>query len=247
MFTFVLTSCDETMTQEKLFKNLLIKCERFLVPIGIWPSKNNLWMTRFNIFILFGYSILVIVKNLLNPERETIENAFTLANGGLITVPYFLTLLIKREKCKEFFDFVKSDRKNELRTQDEKNLVISVGDVFQKISTGFLYILPTSILVRFVQPLLEFGYIQLFRPDKSFTLPPSMGIPTYLMGEIATYLVESLVRALMLTTLMGICTIFILSTLFICTQFHILSVDLKNMEKDEEIDGLIKEHQEILA
>jgi len=232
--------------QVNLFHELLEKSEKYLVPLGIWPSANNNWITLFNIFILFSYSILVLIKNLLNPEGESIENAFTLANGGLITVAYFVTMVFKKQKLVEFFGFVKSHKKV-LKSDESKKLMIAGGKEYQKISTAFLYILPVAVLVRFLQPPLEYGYIQLFRDDKNFTLPPAMGIPTFIFGDIPTYILESIVRMIMLITLMGVCSIFILSTLYICTHYNILALELENFRDDDAtINKLIESHQELL-
>lgn len=233
-------------SQVNLFHELLEKSEKYLVPLGIWPSPKNGLITLFNIFILFGYSILVLIKNLLNPEGESIENAFTLANGGLITVAYYVTMVFKKQKLLEFFGFIKSHKKL-LATDEAKQLMIAGAREYQKISTAFLYILPVAVLVRFLQPPLEYGFIQLFRNDKNFTLPPAMGIPTFMVGEIPTYIVESLVRMIMLSSLMGVCAIFIVSTLYICTHYNILAFELENFREDEKIiNKLIESHQELL-
>lgn len=147
------------MSTEELFKSLLTRAEKILIPLGVWPSFWNWWVTLFNIIILFSYSILVIIKNLLNPESESIENAFTLANGGLITVVYFVTMLLKREKCVTLYEFIKNEQKFATTTQ-EKKILINVGKEFQRISTAFLYFLPSAILVRFLMPTAEFAYIK---------------------------------------------------------------------------------------
>ncbi|XP_070498763.1 odorant receptor 10-like [Chironomus tepperi] len=232
--------------QINLFHELLEKSEKYLVPLGVWPSPKNTWITLFNIFILFSYSILVLIKNLLNPEGESIENAFTLANGGLIAVVYFVVMVFKKEKLVEFFGFIKN-HKIVLTTDETKSLMFAGGREYQKISTAFLYILPAAVLVRFLQPPLEYGFIQLFRDDKNFTLPPSMGIQKSVFGEIPTYVLESLVRMLMLSTLMGICAIFIVSTLYICTLYNILALELKSYrDGDAAINNLIECHQELL-
>lgn len=147
------------MPTEELFGRLLQRAEKILIPIGVWPSPWNWWVTLFNIVVLTVYSILVLIKNLHNPERESIENAFTLANGGLITVIYFVTMLLKKEKCSELYEFIKSEQKIAV-TKDEKEIVDKVGREFQKISTAFLIFLPSAVLVRFLMPTAEFAYIK---------------------------------------------------------------------------------------
>lgn len=76
-----------------------------------------------------------------------------------------------------------------------------------------------------------------------------MGLPVEIFGEIPTYVIESFIRALMLSTLMGVCIAFILSTLTICTQFYILEQQLKNLKTDEVkvVDELIKDHKKLLG
>lgn len=75
-----------------------------------------------------------------------------------------------------------------------------------------------------------------------------MGLPVEIFGEIPIYIVESFIRALMLCTLMGVCSAFILSTLTICTQFNILSSKFERLhiDKSEELDDLIKQHKKLL-
>lgn len=75
-----------------------------------------------------------------------------------------------------------------------------------------------------------------------------MGLPVELFGEIPTYILESFIRALMLSTLMGVCIAFILSTLTICNQFNILEQQFENLNTSEEkhVNDLIKEHKRLL-
>lgn len=234
-------------SQINLFHDLMDRSEKYLTLIGIWPSINNGCVTIFNIIIMFGYSMMVLVKNLLNPEKESIENAFALANGGLCTVVYFLTMTIKKEKFVDFLEFIKSQKKL-FATEDYKKLMIAGGKEYKLIITSLLYILPVGITVRFFQLPIEYGYIKLFQENETFTLPPSMGIPTSIFGEIPTYVLESFVRMMMLSMIIGICTIFILSTLYICTQFNILALEMENFHEDNEkaINRLIERHQELL-
>lgn len=144
---------------EELFRNLLKRAEKLLIPLGVWPSENNYWITVFNIVILLVYSILVLIKNLLNPEGESVENAFTLANGGLITVVYFVTMLVKKDQCAELYAYIKTENQLTM-TGDEKKVVIDVGREFYKITTAFLYFLPTAVLIRFLLPTVEFTYLK---------------------------------------------------------------------------------------
>jgi hypothetical protein len=76
-----------------------------------------------------------------------------------------------------------------------------------------------------------------------------MGLPVEIFGEIPIYVLESLVRALMLSALMGICSAFILSSLTICTQFNILAKQLENLKTDnvKAVNDLIKEHKRLLG
>ena len=235
-------------SQINLFHDLLDKSEKYLILIGIWPSFNNGCVTILNIILMFGYSIMVLIKNLLNPEKESIENAFALANGGLCTVVYFVTMIIKKERFLDFLEFIKSQRRL-FATEDYKNLMIASGKEYKLIVTALLYILPVGIAVRFFQIPIEYGYIKLFQENETFTIPPSMGIPAAVFGEIPTYVLESFVRMAMLSMIIGICTIFILSTLYICTQFNILALEMENFHEDDEkvIDKIIQRHQELLT
>ena len=159
---------------------------------------------------------------------------------------YFVTMVLKKEKFVKFFTFIKSERILEL--DESKKLLTAGGMEYKKISTAFLHILPISVLVRFLQPPLEYAYTNIFKDDKSYNLPPSMGIPTFLIGDIATYVLESVVRAIMLSTLMGVCAIFIVATLYLCTQYNILALELENMKENDDgtVHQMIENHQELL-
>lgn len=156
-------------------------------------------------------------------------------------------MVYKKEKLYKLFEFIKSE-KNFLTSDDSKNIIIASGNEYLKISTAFLYILPTAILVRFLRPPIEYGIIQIFLEDKSYDLPPAMGVPTFLFGDIATYVLESFVRTHCLCVLVGTCNIFIITTLYLCTQHNILAMKLENLKQknDAVLNNLIKEHQELL-
>jgi hypothetical protein len=232
--------------QENLLYQLIEKSEKYLIPLGIWPSANNIWITLFNIIVLFSSSVLVICKNVLDPESESIENAIALGNGALCTVVYFVSMIVKKDALVEYLNFIKSHEKV-FTNSDYKQLTSACAREYRIIMTALLCILPVGIAVRFLHPPLEYGYVKLLRNDKNFTLPPSMGIPTSMLGEIPTYILESIVRMIVLSTLVGICSIFILSSLYICTQYNILALELENITDDEEVvDKMIDRHQELL-
>lgn len=75
-----------------------------------------------------------------------------------------------------------------------------------------------------------------------------MGLPVEFFGEIPIYVIESFIRGIMLSTLMGVCSAFILSSLSICTQFKMLGKKIENLKGDdpEILDALIKEHKKFL-
>lgn len=256
------------MSSEELFRKFSTRAEKILIPLGIWPSSWNWWVTLFNITVLFVFSNLVLIKNILNPEQKSIENAFTLANGGLINVVYFVTMFLKKEPCAELYEFIKTERKF-ATTSEEKKILMRVGKQFQNISKAFLYFLPLAILVRFFMPTAEFAYVKVkfiifskifsvnelktffkfFAGNKTFELPPAMGLPIEVLGEIPIYIIESFVRALVLISIMGICIAFILSSLTICSQFEILSKKFEDLKTDDMklLNDLIEEHKTLLG
>lgn len=237
------------MADIELFGDLLCKCKKILTFAGIWPSDRYIFVTLFNISVLSIFPFLVIAKSSLEPDAATIENAFTLANGGLIIVPYFLTVLAKKEKLLIFLNFIINDVKRSLEAREKQQLLIQVGKEFDKILKVALFILPIAVSMKFIQPLLEFSYIKVFGQNEKFQLPPTMAIPNDLMGEFVTYIVESMIRSLMLCTLMGTCILFIVTCLHICTQFKILAVEFENLstDNDEKVLKCINRHQELLT
>lgn len=233
-------------SQENLLRKLVKKTEEFLVPLGIWPSANNTWIQILNIIVLLNFSVLVLVKSVLNPEGESIENAFTLANGGICTGVYFLTMIVKKNKITKFFQFIKSER-TILENNEAKKMIISAGRDYKIISIALLCILTAETLIRFLHPPIEYGYIHIFEDVRNFTLPPAMALPNVIFGDTRTYILESLIRILILSTLTGICAVFIVSTICLCTQLNILGLELRNITEDDEIiKNLIENHQELL-
>ena len=92
-----------------LSKKLTSRIEKFLTPLGVWPSSENRAMTSFNIFVFSTFSVLVMVKIFLNPEGESIEIAFALSNACLLAVVHLFVVLLKGKRFQEFLDFVKQE------------------------------------------------------------------------------------------------------------------------------------------
>lgn len=230
-----------------LFRDLIIGTQKYLCPLGVWPDSKNRWISIVNTTILCGYALMVLIKNLLQPERESIENAFTLANGSLVSVSYFLPMVLKTNKFKKFFEFMDKNRKIFVNAE-HKRLILAGEREYRLITSAFIYILFPSVLVKFVQPPIEYVYVELFDPERIYSLPPSMGFPVFLFGELPTYVMESLIRTIMLTILMAVNTIFILSCLYIITLCNILSMEMQKFEKNSHkvINRLIENHQELL-
>jgi hypothetical protein len=233
----------------KLFRNLLVFSEKIMTPIGIWPTDHgwSILMAFVYIFLQLFYFVLVTVKNLVNPERESVENAFTLSNGGLMMVVFYMTRLAKRHKFLKLMSYIKVEEVA-FERQQEKDQIASVGKEYQVITRCSMLLLATSILMRFLLPIAEFSYMKLTGSDETYELPPSMGIPTFIFGELITHVIETALRCIMLGNLIGICSIFILAILYIETKFLTLALDLEFLEMDDDlvINNLIKEHNEIL-
>ncbi|KAG5668319.1 hypothetical protein PVAND_016263 [Polypedilum vanderplanki] len=239
------------MSEENLFRKLLLLDEKILVPIGIWPTndwKFTMW-NYFHIFIQLGFFILVVFKNLLNPEKGSVENALILANGGLIIVIYCITVLIKKDKFVELIDYMKVKSKSKVRPQERKFL-INIGQEFQKIARGSLLVLAAACLLRFILPPIEIFYYELFDNDKIYKIPPAMGFPAYniLSLDILVYIVETFIRLLILAHLVGICSIFILTTLYISYKFFSLALNLEFFDQNDvnAVNGFIIEHNKII-
>jgi hypothetical protein len=245
--TLVSTEASSRMAgQENLLYQLIEKSEKCLIPLGIWPDPDNTCIIIFNIIVLFSFSVLVLTKSILNPEGESIENAFTLANGGLCTGIYFVAMIVKKDKIIEFIKFIKTQDKI-FTNCGAKALMIAAGKEYYIISIALLCILPAGTLIRFLQPPLAYGYVQFFQEGKNFTLPPAMGLPNFIFGDIRTYILESLIRMLILSNLSGICATFIVSTISVCTQLNMLGLELENISEDEKvIHKMIDRHQELL-
>lgn len=140
-----------------LSKELLNRVEKILVPLGIWPNLWNRGVTILNIFVLLIYSIIVFIKNSLNPEAESIESAFALAFGGVYCIVYSLTILIRKDKIKELFEFIKTDHNLAIKN-DEKKVFKNAEEEFGKIFKMYFYFLSSTVIIRILIPLFELGY-----------------------------------------------------------------------------------------
>lgn len=140
-----------------LSKEVLNLIEKLLVPLGLWPSSWNKNITIFNIAVLFIYSIIVFIKNFLNPEAESIESAFALAFGGIYCIVFSVTLFIRKDKVEKLLKFVKTDHKL-ANTKDEEKIFKDAEEEFKKVFKLYSFLLPSTVVIRILIPLFEFGY-----------------------------------------------------------------------------------------
>lgn len=229
------------------FRDSIIKSEKYLNLLGLWPHVKTQWHTLFYIVLFCGYALILLIKNLLQPEEESIENAVTLANGNIAIACYLIPMVLKKNKFRKLFEFLKADQKVFISLKHKEVLEAGVKE-YQLITNVFFYILFPSVLMKFIHPPIVYVYIELFNPDKIFHLPPPMGLPAFLFGEIPTYIVESLLRMIMITSIIAICILFIFSSLHVITYCNILSMEMENFNENSHavINKLIKTHQELL-
>lgn len=138
---------------------LLNFLEKILTPFGIWPNFEDHRALFLNMILNITFLIAVFAKTLNSLERESIENAFTLVNAGNLTLTYFLTLLVKKEKFKKMLIFV-NENQNFLISNEEKILIKNAEKLFIMILKLFSIFLPATIVIRFLLPALELFYIQ---------------------------------------------------------------------------------------
>lgn len=254
-------------------KELLTRIEKKLVPFGIWPSSRNRWVTIFNIAILTAYLILVLIKNILNPEGESIEIAFALAFGGLYVAIFCATLILRKEKVEKMLSFLKNGKNSEM-TKKEMEIFQDAENDFVKIFKYYAYILPPTVIIRIILPLIELGYnkvkltwvkriqykfidfskcyftyVKVYATDKTFTLPAAQAFPVEYLGEMNVYVIETILsRAYILTLVMGVSLTYILTALLICAHFEVLRIQLENLNTDDPkfIEDFSKKHLELI-
>lgn len=234
----------------KLYGNLLETFERILYKIGIWPRKDLPAVRIIITIILSIFVILCIMKMIINPERESIENALANCLGLFMMVIFYIWLTYKADEFIEVVDFIKSDMKREPSDIEKKNL----GDGVKEIQTVIklsLFILPNSCVVKFIMPFVEYGYAIAVHGNGHLILPPAMALPILpieFYGELLSFIIEWMNFTLMMNALFGAAILFVILTVYINVQFKTLADELEILSIDdkEKFYNYIQRHQKLL-
>lgn len=227
------------------FSDLKVKLKFLLSLICVWPNDKSTRNVKILTAILSVYVLLVFIKNVINPEKESIENAFTLSNGNLIVVVFWMTVLLRRECCTNFFHFILNDANDQNSPFDIKISIEAATEVI-RVLKWYAIFLPASTVAKFFLPIFE--YAMNLGTNRTVVYPPAMGVPAEYFGEIPTFIIETSIRTLMLTTLVGACVLYAISSLHICSQFRILAHNIESFPMDDEkgLEVLIQRHQDLL-
>lgn len=140
-----------------LSPKLLNQAERILSSLGVWPNLHNGWITITNIILFVIFSVFVFVKNITNPQAESIETAFTYANGGNLFIIYLAIMLMRKDKFQKIIEFNKKEVKCELKNEESKIIKYAEKE-YRTISTAFLIFVPSAVLSRLVILITEYAY-----------------------------------------------------------------------------------------
>lgn len=209
------------------YLEVYLSAKKLLVMIGFWPVEKVPSITKFLLSIFIIFTILAIIKNLINFDRGAATDAFTNVNGGLLCLYYFIILITRRDKFQKLFNFVDEDVKR-LLNDEEIEPMNNAELELRKILRVAVYIFPLAVIVKFIQPFMTILYIRVFTPGQIFEFPPTMFIPNFLLGNVGTYIIETSFRSIMLICIMGTLIAFMISTLYICSQFSGLCRTLKS-------------------
>lgn len=226
------------------FSDVKVKLNFVLSLICVWPNENSLGRVRTLMSILSVYVLMVFIKNVVNPEKESIENAFILSNGNLIVIIFWITTFVRRETSSKFFDFILNDSTH-IKSEFDAEVSTQAAKEVIRVCKWYTIVLPAATILRFFLPI--FKLVMNLGTDKKVTYPPAMGVPVEYFGEIPTFIIETSMRLIMLTTLVGVCILYVISSLHICSQFKILANDIENFPMTEKgLEVYITRHQELL-
>jgi hypothetical protein len=233
-----------------LFSDLLQKSEKILTLMGIWPSKRIVGSISsvFKIIMMATFIIAVIIKNVTKPEKESIENALSQANGGFLIIVYLISLTAKKEKFLELFELIKMDLNWSMTIVADRKFLIDVGFEFQWYLKRILFLFLPAVLLKLIQPFFRLFYIMWSNETIRIDLPPSMALSEDYLGKIPTYLIETIFRTIMIYTVVGMSITFMIPCLHICTQFKILAKDFQAIvEKNpKSLKKCVERHEALI-
>ncbi|KAG5684749.1 hypothetical protein PVAND_013963 [Polypedilum vanderplanki] len=236
----------------QLYGELLSTFERILNFMGIWPGKQIPLIRFIIIATLSAFFIMFIIKTFTHPERESFENGLAVGLGCLMMVLLFIRLTINEKKLCEIIDFIKDDLKRTPKDV-EKEILDDIGKDIQFVLKFVTIVFPMSVIIKVIMPFIEFGYGLITRDENvNIKLPPAMSVPSFNLGihyELFVYIIECIIRMIMLFWLLGGAILYIVTSLYLGGQFRTLAKEFEAISLDDGklFDTFIKRHELIIS
>lgn len=236
---------------ELTFQETYIKVKQFLDLIGYWPSEKVSKTTILNFSVLTVFIVCALIKNTIAPDHRSFSDALTHSNG-MVLVNVYLTVLIFRGT--EFWKLscTLDEDMNRYMNAEENRPVFKAGKEL-KISIkifGVIYI--PAALLKFIQPFVTVLYFYFFGDVNQIDYSPSMAFPIIWKPSVTTML-ESITTTFLLTGLAGSMLIFMVMTLYLCSQLNGLkNTLLKEKSPGDDhvsgkfLDNCIKRHSDLI-
>lgn len=233
------------------FQETYIKVKNFVNFVGYWPSEKVSKITRINFTVLSIFIIFALIKNTTTPDHRSFSDALT-RSTGMALVNVYLAVLIFRST--EFWNLSsKLDEDMKRYMNDEEILTVRKSGNELKLSIkifGVIFIPAT--LLKFIQPLVTILYFYFFNDIKNINFSPPMAFPI-IWKPIVTTMLESTTTTFLLTGLAGSMLVFMVMTLYLCSQFNGLKNTLlkeksfgQNISDGIFLDNCIKRHSELI-
>lgn len=233
------------------FQETYIKVKQFLNFVGYWPCEKVTKTTILNYTVLTIFIICAIIKNTITPDHRSFSDALTHSNG-MALVNVYLTVLIFRGT--EFWNLSsKLDEDMKRYMNDEESYPVFKAGIELKLSIkifGVIYIPAT--LLKFIQPFFTILYFYFFGDVNQINFSPPMAFPILWKPAVTTML-ESITTTFLLTGLAGSMLVFMVMTLYLCSQFNGLKNTLlkekspgQDISDGKFLDSCIKRHSELI-
>lgn len=233
------------------FQETYKKVKEFLNFVGYWPSENVSKTTIINYAVLTIFIICAIIKNTTAPDHRSFSDALTHSNGMALVNVYLTVLIFRGSEFWNLSSKLDEDMKRYMN-DEESHPVIKAGIELKLSIKIFGVIFVPATLLKFIQPLATILYFYIFGDVNQINFSPPMAFPILWKPSVTTML-ESITTTFLLTGLAGSMLVFMVMTLYLCSQFNGLKYTLLNEKSPGQnisngifLDNCIKRHSELI-
>lgn len=236
---------------ELSFQETYIKVKQFLNFVGYWPSEKLSKTTILNFSVLTIFIICAIIKNITTPDHRSFSDALTHSNGMVLVNVYLTVLIFRGEEFWKFSNNLDEDMKRYMNAEENRPVFKAGNELKLSIKIfGVIYV--PAALLKFIQPFITVLYFYFFGDVNQIDYSPSMAFPIIWKPSVTTML-ESIITTFLLTGLAGSMLIFMVMTLYLCSQLDGLrNTLLKEKSPGDDhvsghfLDDCIRRHSDLI-